>query len=368
MNNREFRKRRSKLNTSYNLKSKPLLQKFIINIFRLISLSYADDFDLIYWHLGTYDEVIMLEPIAHDFYRQTGIRVKIQPIPWGNFQTKYLTAMASGDPPDIGTSNLAGGLDYGKVGGLLDLGEKFPEAVKRLQERIFPEMWPACYFRGHLFAIPYNSTALMGFYRKDIFQMLNLEPPQTWSDLVKVLEILTAHNYQYGFIWTRNTHWGIGTYIWPYDEELYVDNGCKVDWTAPGFVKGYKYAINLWNTYNLVIEKPVELFSIADPQKALPLFIDYDFRYSEILVRAPHLKHKFGVFPFPQADDGKPGTIMGGRTMVIFRDGRISKSIILWPVWESVHNLLYRLILISGMRICKCFLATNNYFMISIRV
>ena len=291
---------------------------------------FSADRTVNFWQVGTHDEVVVLEKLAEKFYDQTGIRVTIQPIPWGNFQTKYLTAMASGEPPDAGTTSLSGGLDYGKVGGVIDLAQRFPEAIARLKKIIFPEMWHICSFEGHLFAVPYNATALVGFYRKDIFHDLDLSPPETWSDLEHVLDVLAAHNYQYGFLWTRNAHWGMGTYVWPYGEDTYVNEGQVVNWTAPGFLAGYKFAIYLWNSYNLVRDKPIELVSIADKKKALPLFIDYDMRYSELLIRAPHLKDKFGIFPFPRADDGIPGTIMGGRTAVIFREGKNPADAMKW--------------------------------------
>ncbi|MCU0644052.1 MAG: extracellular solute-binding protein [bacterium] len=283
-----------------------------------------------FWMVGTHDEVMVLEKLAEKFYQQTGIAVHIQPIPWGNFQTKYLTAMASGEPPDAGTSYLAAGLEYGKVGGVIDLEKNFPEEVARLKEKIFPDMWPICYFQNRLYAVPYNATALMCFYRKDIFRNLNLQPPQTWSEFEHILDVLTANNYQYGFLWTRNANWGIGTYVWPFGEDSYKNEGTLVDWTAPNFLKGYRFAIQLWNNYNLVMDKPIELMSIVDEKKALPLFVDYDMRYFEFLIRAPHLKNNFGIFPFPQADDGIPGTIMGGRTAVIFRDGRHPAEAMQW--------------------------------------
>jgi len=309
-----------------------LLIKLVLTIL-LTTLThpvFAKDTTVNFWMVGTHDEVLVLEKLAEKFYQQTGVKVSIQPIPWGNFQTKYLTAMASGNPPDGGTSYLSAGLDYGKVGGVIDLGKHYPGAIKRLKKILFPDMWPTCYFEGHLFSVPYNATALMCFYRKDIFKDLNLEPPKTWSELVIVLEILTANDYQYGFLWTRNAHWGMGTYTWPYGEDSYRDQGSRVNWTAPGFLKGYKFAMNLWNSYNLVRDKPIELMSIADKKKAMPLFIDYDIRYSEFTIRAPQLKNEFGIFPFPKADDGLPGTIMGGRTAVIFRDGKNPDDTMKW--------------------------------------
>lgn len=290
----------------------------------------ADNPTVTYWHVGTYDEVVMLQQLADQFYEQTGIQVQIQPIPWGNFQTKYLTAMASGEPPDAGSTNLSGPIDYGKVGGVIDLEESYPLAVARLKKNIFPSVWNTCYFRGHLFGVPHDATALIGFYRKDIFDSLGLSPPSTWSELETVLDTLMVNNYQYGFMWTRNTHWGMGSFVWPYNEYLYADKGRRVNWDALNFRKGYTYAIQLWNRYNMATEKPIELFSIPDKKKALPLFFDFQMRYSEILIRAPHIKDQFGFFPFPHPDEGLPATMMGGRTVVIFRDGKHPDEAMQW--------------------------------------
>jgi multiple sugar transport system permease protein len=331
-----------------------MLVKFhflLVLLAMLLTVSLAErEYDVLYWHLGIHDEHTVLQQTADDFYQKSGIRVKVQPIPWGNYQTKYLTAMASGDPPDAATTSLSGPMDYGKVGGLIDLEKNFPDAIARLKERIFSDMWPTCYFNNRLYGIPYDAAALIGFYRKDIFRNLNLEPPETWSELVRLLENLTANNYQYAFVWTRNAHWGIGTYIWPYGVETYDYDGKTATWTRPGFIKGFKYAINLWNTYNMAIEKPVEIFSIDDDSKATPLFFDYVFRYTELFVRAPQLKDKIGIFPFPKADGGLPGTIMGGRTLVIFRKGKNHDLSMQWLEFlMSKQNELKRFHYLAGM-------------------
>ena len=44
-------------------------------------------------------------------------------------------------PPDAGVTALDGGAEYGAQGGLLDIGARFPEAVKRLREKTFAGIW-----------------------------------------------------------------------------------------------------------------------------------------------------------------------------------------------------------------------------------
>ena len=283
-----------------------------------------------YWHVGSYDEVVCMRQLADRFEEQTGIAVHVQPVPWGNFHTKYLTAMAAGLPPDVGSASLAGGLDYGKAGGLLDLEEYFPEAVERLRARIFPNMWPGCSFRGHLFAVPLDAGALIGFYRKDVFEAEGLEPPDTWDELDTLLQKVTASGRQYGFLWTRNADWGLGTFVWPYDAAAWSKDGLTVSWDDPYYRKGLQFAVHLWNGFNLFVEKPVELFSLQDAATAPPVFFDVHSRYAEIMVRAPEMRDKLGIFPFPRPADGKPATMMGGRTAVIFRDGRHPEQAMQW--------------------------------------
>lgn len=315
------------------MRTRPTTKKWtlLLLIFILVSAALlANDDDVNFWYVGSYQEVNAVREIAEKYKSETGITVHIQALPWGNFDTKYVTAMASGDPPDAGSGSLGAGLDYGKVGGVLDLAEHYPEAVSRLKEKIFPGMWPNNYYKGRLFAIPNTAAALIGFYRKDVFANLGLAAPETWSELTTVLERLTAGGYKYGFHWTRETHWGLGTFTWPFDAEFSIDDGARIGWTEPGFLKGYRFAIDLWNSYNLADERELSLIAAEDPEKVLPLFFNYHEAFSELQIRFPDAMENIAVFPFPQADDGIPVTIMGGRSSVIFRDAKNPDGAMQW--------------------------------------
>ncbi len=294
-------------------------------------VAHASEGDrLEFWHVGSYDDVAVLRELATQFEGKTGIAVHVQPLPWGDFNTKYLTALAAGAPPDAGSTSLNGPIDYGKVGGLVDLGATFPEAVQRLKDETFPKMWPICSFRGQLLGVPLDATALMGYYRKDTFEALGLKAPETWAELTHVLDVVTAHQYEYGFLWTRNAHWGMGTFIWPFNQEAFADGGRKVNWTHPDFLRGFRFAVDLWNGYNSYWDKSVENISIEDPAKASPLFFDYHIRYAELMTRVPKMRDKVGIFPFPRPEGGDAATMMGGRTAVIFRKGKHPAEAMQW--------------------------------------
>ncbi|NUN98875.1 MAG: extracellular solute-binding protein, partial [Candidatus Omnitrophica bacterium] len=114
---------------------------------------------------GVYQELEMYKLLAADFEKQTGIRVRVTPLGWGNFATKYLTAMAAGVPPDVGVTNLGGPVEYGRVGGVLDLRESFPEEIAEFEAEFFPKLLPGFTFRGKLFGLPASLTTMAVFYR-----------------------------------------------------------------------------------------------------------------------------------------------------------------------------------------------------------
>ncbi|MBK7494511.1 MAG: extracellular solute-binding protein [Candidatus Omnitrophica bacterium] len=144
----------------------------------------AEKVTLNFWAVsGSFMDVEMFNRLAKDFEAKSGIAVRVTPLGWGNFNTKYLTAMAAGVPPDVGITNLGAPVDYGKVGGVIDLLEAFPEEMAIEKERFYPNLLDGFTFRGHLFGLPASLTTLALFYRTDIFHKLGIKPPETWSEL-----------------------------------------------------------------------------------------------------------------------------------------------------------------------------------------
>ncbi|HLO98970.1 MAG TPA: extracellular solute-binding protein, partial [Fimbriimonas sp.] len=76
---------------------------------------------------GSVKDVAMYNKLARDFEQSSGIKVKVTPLAWGSFETKFYASMAAGIPPDIGMTNLGGPFNYGSVGGLVNFDKEFPE-------------------------------------------------------------------------------------------------------------------------------------------------------------------------------------------------------------------------------------------------
>ena len=286
---------------------------------------------------GSDDDVLMFKRIAANFKKKSGIDVHITPLSWGNFATKYFTSMAAGIPPDIGATNLGGPMDYGSVGGLVDLNKEFPKEIDELKSHIFPNLLPICTWRGQLFGVPAEMSTLAVFYRTDTFTRLGLEPPKTWAELEKTIQKLAASGYHYYFGFTAKAQWAMAIYSMPYDLPgltVKANDSVQVDWMNPKYLNAVHRALNLWNSYDAPGtdqgDRVAGMFKSDDPKIGVPMVIEQPNFYLQLKVADPEIDGKWAVVPWPKAEDGKAFNIVGGTTYVIFRKSKHKKEAFEW--------------------------------------
>ncbi|MFK4149830.1 ABC transporter substrate-binding protein [Streptomyces sp. NPDC004065] len=127
----------------------------------------------------------VLQPELDKFQKQTGIKVKLEVVPWSDLLNRILTATTSGQGPDvfnIGNSwsaslQATGALlpwdakNFGRIGGR----DRFVDSA--LGSTGAPGKDPA--------AVPLYSMAYALYYNKQIFADAGIaEPPATWAELV----------------------------------------------------------------------------------------------------------------------------------------------------------------------------------------
>ncbi|MFE0136895.1 ABC transporter substrate-binding protein [Streptomyces sp. NPDC059037] len=127
----------------------------------------------------------ILGPELDKFEKQTGIKVKLEVIPWSELLTRILTATTSGQGPDVlnigntwSASLQAGGAllpwdekNFAKIGGK----DRFVESA--LGSAGAPDKDPA--------AVPLYSMAYALYYNKKMFAEAGIDgPPATWDELV----------------------------------------------------------------------------------------------------------------------------------------------------------------------------------------
>jgi multiple sugar transport system substrate-binding protein len=126
----------------------------------------------------------ILQPELDKFEKQTGIKVKLEVVPWSDLLTRILTATTSGEGPDVlnigntwsSSLQATGALlpwdqkNFDKVGGK----DRFVESA--LGSTGAPGKDPA--------AVPLYSMAYALYYNKAMFKEAGItEPPKTWDEL-----------------------------------------------------------------------------------------------------------------------------------------------------------------------------------------
>ena len=283
-----------------------------------------------FWCVGQSADALMYRDLAKQFEAETGIEVRVQPVPWGSFETKYLTALAAGVPPDAGTGSLGGPGDYGRVGALVDMRERYPEIVEDIRSRYLDGIWEAMEFRGHLYGIPGDITLVLTYYRKDIFAELGLEPPRDWDELWKTVRKLNSLDYDFGYAWTRDNWWPTGMFWRPYGGRAYSPDGSRLLFGEEPIRSVSKKIARLWNMPLMAIDKPAERFALTKPGQAQPYIVNGSYAYYEYHSRFPELREFIGVCPFPAAPNGVRRDVYGGTAMMLFREAQYPDEAMRW--------------------------------------
>src|SRR5690606_36494737 len=93
------------------------------------------------WATGAEEEANVMRAAADLFAEQTGNTVNIEAVPWSDAHAKALTAATSGEGPDIITGGLSWGIEFGALGGMVNLSETYPDDVAAMQAAANEGIW-----------------------------------------------------------------------------------------------------------------------------------------------------------------------------------------------------------------------------------
>lgn len=244
---------------------------------------------------------IIRQLINKSFTLKTGIVVNLQLTAPGTL----LPATVSSIGPDVALANAQGDpINFAIRGAIQDLSSfnGFDQIVKRF----YPSAMTPFQFDGKTFALPETQTNPMFFYRTDIFEKLNLNPPRTWDDFYAILPILQTNNFEMGFyngkiLGGSNV---ISTSIFMYQNggNWYNSDFTRSDIDSDACLGAFKQFTNLYTKYRLPIQ-----FDFANRFRSgqMPAAIVDFSNYNLLKVFAPEIEGLWNLTPIPgtvQAD------------------------------------------------------------------
>jgi multiple sugar transport system substrate-binding protein len=134
----------------------------------------------------------VLEPELRKFEQQTGIKVKLEVIPWSDLLNRILAATASGQGPDVLNIGNTWSASLQATGALLPFDDATFSKIGG-KDRFLPSALASAGAAGKdPAAVPIYSMAYGLYYNKKAFQAAGIErPPATWDELVAAGQKLT---------------------------------------------------------------------------------------------------------------------------------------------------------------------------------
>ncbi len=232
--------------------------------------------EIVYWRHDFKPEIDTLKKLIQTFEEANpGIKVKMEAIPYGDYETKLRTALGAGNPPDImgiDGPNLAA---YAHQDALLSLDDYLDADGNK--DDIAPPVLQSLTYNGHVYAAPQNDASIGMFYNKKLFEkngvaLPSKDPSQPWT-WEQVLDAATKINDPKNKIYGIDPAWGLGIdegstfvkmpFIWQAGGEILSPDGTQVKGflDSPESRKGLEFFSSLYNVHKVAAkELPPEPF------------------------------------------------------------------------------------------------------------
>ena len=288
----------------------------------------AQPVELTMWLVGSEAQARTINLLAEPFTKRTGVHVRCEAISWGEAHSKYLTAVAGAVEPDIGTMGLTWGIEFGRLGALVDLKQAFPDDVTAIQRGTFPGLWDSVEQGGRAFGIPFDLALQVLYYRTDILP----KPPQTWDELTDTLTRLRRDGRRMIIDWGNLSWIGYAPFLWEAGGDFYNAEKTAAAVTSPQAIKGMEFFRDLYTRYDV----PRTSIPIEQGLRTgeFPLVLSGNWKIVSLTIGVPELAGKWAIGMLPQGPGGKRTAFLGGRIMGIF-----ARSVHRAEAWQFLRYL-----------------------------
>ncbi|WP_100010011.1 extracellular solute-binding protein [Lentibacillus sediminis] len=271
------------------------------------------------WGMGAEGE--RLADFAADFTNETDIQVEVQSIPWDQAKNKLLTAVASGEGPDVIQQPSTWIPEFAESETYLDLTDYFgDEKYPNLKEANFNEQaMESVKIDSKTQAMPWFVAISVLYYRTDLLEDVGYpDGPETQEDFLDAARKLADRGEgQFGMGIAQADFNGMFDFAyrqgWTYDEEKGAES-----FNDPGFKK----MMELYQTMFHEGLTPTQdqgkepMLALADGTQ--PMFNSGPFMVDLLNEQVPELEGDWDVKTVPEAENGN--VTFGGTQLAVFHN------------------------------------------------
>ncbi|MEU3693383.1 extracellular solute-binding protein [Streptomyces narbonensis] len=275
----------------------------------------------------------VLQPELDRFEKETGIKVKLEVIPWSDLLNRILTATTSGQGPDVLNIGNTWSASLQSTGALLPFDAKTFEAVGGKDRFVASALGSTGTPGKDPAAVPLYSMAYALYYNKQMFKDAGIaEPPATWDEVTAAGEKLS-----------KDGKWGLGVegsnlannihqvFVLgkQHGADFFTADG-KADFTSEGAVAAVKQYVDLMAAQKIVAPGNAEYAqnqSLSDFAKDKTGMVLWQTP-SQTFAAQGMTPDEWGVAPAPVPAGTTPGqgkgtnSMVAGINMAVFKNTR----------------------------------------------
>ncbi|MEW2175238.1 extracellular solute-binding protein [Streptomyces sp. NPDC005406] len=272
----------------------------------------------------------VLQPELDKFEKETGIKVKLEVVPWADLLNRILTATTSGQGPDVLNIGNTWSASLQSSGALLPFDAKNFDSVGGKSRFVDSALGSTGVQGQDPAAVPLYSMAYALYYNKKMFKDADIaKPPTTWDEVAAAGKKLS-----------KDGKWGIGVegsnlsnnihqvFVLgkQHNADFFTADG-KADFTSDGAVAAVKQYVDLMATQKIVAPGNAEYAqnqSLSDFAKDKTGMVLWQTASATFKSQGMN-EDEWGVAPAP-VPSGTPGTgaqtnsMVAGINMAVFKN------------------------------------------------
>lgn len=290
--------------------------------------------ELTYWasNQGASTEIDkkVLRPELDKFEKETGIKVKLEVVPWSDLLNRILTATTSGQGPDVLNIGNTWSASLQATGGLLPWDDANFARIGGKDRFVASALGSTGAQGEDPAAVPLYSMAYALYYNKQILADAGISrPPATWDQLVADGKKIQAKGKQVlgaeGANVSENVH-HVFTFAKQHGADFFTADG-KPDFTSDGAVSAVKQYVDLMAKDRAIPQGNAEYAqnqSVSDFAKGRTAFLLWQSASANLTSQGMG-EDRYGIAPVP-VRSGTPGTgtqvnsMVAGINLAVFKN------------------------------------------------
>ncbi|CAD5902872.1 sugar ABC transporter substrate-binding protein [Carnobacterium maltaromaticum] len=277
-----------------------------------------------FWYMG--DGSKEIQPIIDDFEKESGVKVDLQSIPWSASHDKLLTAVASGDGPDVvqmGTTWMA---EFVDAGALKDISSYIDSEDTLKSDNFFDGSVTTTKFDDKYYAVPWYTETRALYYRTDLLKEVGYDKaPATWEELQDAATKLAARGKDmYGFGADLAEPTSAFMFARQNGSELFDKSGKPLFDKKP-FVEAVDYLDSfIQNGSAPKADLGLDVSQTFGSTGIVPMFISGPWMITAITKDAPDIEGKWATAVLPKKENNMSST--GGANLAMFESSKNEKN------------------------------------------